>query len=47
MDIMAQTTKNNKTPQPTYPEKNEKKLDKALDAIKNKYGEDKIKEQAC
>lgn len=43
MDIMAQTTKKQQNATTNISREKMKKLDKALDAIKNKYGEDKIK----
>ena len=43
MDIMAQTTNKQQNATTNISREKMKKLDKALDAIKNKYGEDKIK----
>lgn len=43
MDIMAQTTNRPQNTTTNISREKMKKLDKALDAIKNKYGEDKIK----
>ena len=43
MDIMAQTTNKQQNVTTNISREKMKKLDKALDAIKNKYGEDKIK----
>ena len=46
MDIMAQTTKKQQNATNNISREIMKKLYKALDSIKNKYGEDKIK-RAC
>lgn len=43
MDIMAQTTNKQQNVTTNISREKMEKLDKALDAIKNKYGEDKIK----